>query len=215
MCMLSNFSSTLCNPMDYSPPDSSLHRILQAKILEWVPISSPGNLPNPEIEPRSPALQAGSLPSEPPGKPWWLMMFGIFSCNCWQFRYFLWGKKKCPFRSFVQFFFFGFNFVCVYCWVVYLDANPLPDMWLANSSPYAIGCFIILLIISFAVENFFVLCSSTCLFLLPLLFCLFVCLIKFSNSLLRPIGLGIYCLCFLLVLLWFQVLCSIFLSSLS
>ena len=30
---------------------------------------SPGDLPNPEIEPRSPALQADSLPSEPPGKP--------------------------------------------------------------------------------------------------------------------------------------------------
>ena len=28
---------------------------------------SPGDLPNPEIEPRSPALQADSLPSEPPG----------------------------------------------------------------------------------------------------------------------------------------------------
>ena len=33
------------------------------------PFPSPGDLPNPGIEPRSPALQAGSLPSEPPGKP--------------------------------------------------------------------------------------------------------------------------------------------------
>ena len=31
--------------------------------------SSPGDLPNPGIEPGSPALQADSLPSEPPGKP--------------------------------------------------------------------------------------------------------------------------------------------------
>ena len=30
---------TLCNPMDYSPPDSSVHGILQARILEWVAIS--------------------------------------------------------------------------------------------------------------------------------------------------------------------------------
>ena len=30
---------------------------------------SPGDLPNPGIEPRSPALQADSLPPEPPGKP--------------------------------------------------------------------------------------------------------------------------------------------------
>ena len=32
-------------------------------------IRSPGNRPNPEIEPRSPALQADSLPAEPQGKP--------------------------------------------------------------------------------------------------------------------------------------------------
>ena len=30
---------TLCNPMDCSPPGSSVHGILQARILEWVPIS--------------------------------------------------------------------------------------------------------------------------------------------------------------------------------
>ena len=40
-----------------------------ARILERVAIPSPGDLPNPEIKPRSPTLQADSLPSEPPGKP--------------------------------------------------------------------------------------------------------------------------------------------------
>ena len=34
-----------------------------------LPCPPPGDLPNPEIEPKSPALQADSLPSEPPGKP--------------------------------------------------------------------------------------------------------------------------------------------------
>ena len=34
-----------------------------------LPCSSPGDLPDPSIEPRSPALQSESLPSEPPGKP--------------------------------------------------------------------------------------------------------------------------------------------------
>ena len=38
------------------------HGILQARILEW------GHLPSPGIEPRSPTLQVNSLPSEPPGK---------------------------------------------------------------------------------------------------------------------------------------------------
>ena len=40
--------------------------ILQARILEWLPFPSPGDLLDPEIEPRSPALQADSLPTEPP-----------------------------------------------------------------------------------------------------------------------------------------------------
>ena len=34
-----------------------------------LPFPSPGDLPNPGIEPRSPALQAYALPSEPPRKP--------------------------------------------------------------------------------------------------------------------------------------------------
>ena len=34
-----------------------------------LPIPSPGDLPDPGIEPRSPTMQADSLPSEPPGKP--------------------------------------------------------------------------------------------------------------------------------------------------
>ena len=31
---------TLCDPVDYSPPDSSVHGILQVRILEWVVVSS-------------------------------------------------------------------------------------------------------------------------------------------------------------------------------
>ena len=42
---------------------------LQARTLEGWPFPSPGDLPNPGIEPRSPALQADSLPAEPQGKP--------------------------------------------------------------------------------------------------------------------------------------------------
>ena len=48
-------------------PTRLVHGILQA-ILERVAIPSPGNLPNPGIKPRSPALQADSLLTEPPGK---------------------------------------------------------------------------------------------------------------------------------------------------
>ena len=55
----------------YSPPGSSVHGILQARILEWVAVSFPrgSSQPNPEFEPGSPTSQEDSLPSEPPGNP--------------------------------------------------------------------------------------------------------------------------------------------------
>ena len=55
---------TLCDRMGYSLPGSFVHGILQARILEW----SRGSF-WPRNQTRSPALQADSLPSEPPGKP--------------------------------------------------------------------------------------------------------------------------------------------------
>ena len=47
LCLVAQSCPTLCNPMDCSPPGSSVHGILRAGILEW----------------------ADSLPAEPPGKP--------------------------------------------------------------------------------------------------------------------------------------------------
>ena len=54
----------LCNPIDYSLPGSTLHGILQARILEWIaiPFSRASSLSG--VEPGSPALQADSLMSE-------------------------------------------------------------------------------------------------------------------------------------------------------
>ena len=57
-------SPTLYYPMDWSPPGSSVHGILQARVLERVAIPSSRDLPNPDIEPvspASPALQEDSL----------------------------------------------------------------------------------------------------------------------------------------------------------
>ena len=56
-------------PALWNPMDNIVHGILQARILEWVAFPPPGDLPNPEIKPRSPALQVNSLPAEPQGKP--------------------------------------------------------------------------------------------------------------------------------------------------
>ena len=69
---------TLCDPIDCSPPGSSVHGVLQARILEWVAVSYSKGI---FLTQGFPALQADSLPSEPPGEvitklqisrlPWW------------------------------------------------------------------------------------------------------------------------------------------------
>ena len=52
-------------PTRWDPMDYIVHGILRARILEWAALSSPVDLPNPGIEPRSPTLQVDSLPAEP------------------------------------------------------------------------------------------------------------------------------------------------------
>ena len=64
-----NVSVVCCDPRDCSPPGSSVHGISQARGLEWAATPSSRGPSQPRDEPRDPALQADSLPSEPPGKP--------------------------------------------------------------------------------------------------------------------------------------------------
>ena len=59
----------LCDPMDCSLPQSSVHGILQARILEWVAIPFSKRSFQPRVWTWSPTLQADSLLSEPLGKP--------------------------------------------------------------------------------------------------------------------------------------------------
>ena len=67
--ILAQSCPTLGDPMDYSSPGSSVHGILQARILQWAAMPSSKGSSQPRNRTRSPALQADSLPSEPPGKP--------------------------------------------------------------------------------------------------------------------------------------------------
>ena len=69
LCLVIQLCPTLCNPCGLKSarllcPWGFSKQEYQSG-LPWPPL---GNLPNPEIKPRSPALQADSLPSEPPGK---------------------------------------------------------------------------------------------------------------------------------------------------
>ena len=83
---------TLRDPINYSPPVSSLHGIFQARILEWIAISFSRGSSWLRDWTRSPALQADSLPSEPPEKPYseqswikdWFFFFSFCFCRlCW------------------------------------------------------------------------------------------------------------------------------------
>ena len=58
----------LCEPVDCSPPGSSAQGISQARILEWVAISSSRRSPQSRYRPSSPALVGGFFTTEPPGK---------------------------------------------------------------------------------------------------------------------------------------------------
>ena len=62
---------TLGDPVDCSPPSSSVLGILQARILEWAAMPSSKGSPNPGVKPRSSASQVVSLLTEPPGKSDW------------------------------------------------------------------------------------------------------------------------------------------------
>ena len=61
--------SNACDPMDCSPPGSPVHGISQARILEWVTISSSRRSSHPGTECGSPAWQVDSLPLSHLGSP--------------------------------------------------------------------------------------------------------------------------------------------------
>ena len=59
--------------MDYSPPGSSVHGILQGIILEWIAVPSSRDLPNPDIKPgslTSPALADGFFTTSATWEAW-------------------------------------------------------------------------------------------------------------------------------------------------
>ena len=57
---------TLCDPLNCSPPGSSVHGLLRQEYRSGLPLPSPRDLPNPRPEPSSPELQADFLLSEQP-----------------------------------------------------------------------------------------------------------------------------------------------------
>ena len=99
-CSVAQSRPALCDTMGCSPSGSCVCGVLQARILGGLPCPSPGDLPDPGIEPVSPALQADSLPSEPPGKPSWMYITtskvaNIYRKACCVFPLCLWAVGWC------------------------------------------------------------------------------------------------------------------------
>ena len=79
---------TLCNPRDCSPPGSSVHGILQTRILEWVAMPSSRGSSQPRNRTQVSRLAGDSLPSEPP-RSWYpigdnLYIIGPEFINLWR-----------------------------------------------------------------------------------------------------------------------------------
>ena len=68
-CLVTKSCPTLCDPMDFSLPDSSVHGILDKNIWSGLPFPPLGDLPNPGSEPASPVWQVDSLPLSHQGSP--------------------------------------------------------------------------------------------------------------------------------------------------
>ena len=69
-CLVTESCPTLYDPVDCLAHQAPLSTVFpRQEYWNGLPFPSPGDLPIPRIEPESPALQANSLPSEPPGKP--------------------------------------------------------------------------------------------------------------------------------------------------
>ena len=108
--------------MDYCLPGSFVHG---QEYWSGLPCPPSGDLPNPEIKPRSPSLQADSLPTEPPGKP---KNTGVGSHSHRQGFFPTqesnWGLLRCR-------------------WILYqlrYQGSPRKDYHLAENTVHAYGC---------------------------------------------------------------------------
>ena len=72
--LITQLCSTLCDPIDLALQAPLSMEFSRQEYWSGLPIPSPGDLPDPMIKPRSPALQADSLSSEPPGKPQFVLL---------------------------------------------------------------------------------------------------------------------------------------------
>ena len=134
---------TLCDPMDCSPPGSSIHGIFQARILEGLPFPPLGNLPDIGIERSSlvsPTVASRFFTTAPPGK----LINVLPECVC--AKSLQWCPILCDFTdssppgSSVH----GILHARILEWVVMPTSRDLPDSGIENAflmSPALAGRF--------------------------------------------------------------------------
>ena len=81
LCLVAQTCPTLCDPMDCSLPGSSVHRLFQARILEWVAISFSRRSFQPRDQTWVSCITGRFSTTEPPGKPKACIMFMHLPCR--------------------------------------------------------------------------------------------------------------------------------------
>ena len=108
---------TLCDPMDYT-----VHRLLQARTLQWVAVPFSRRSSQPRVKARSPAFQVDSLPAEPQGKPYFSSNFDLSF------------QSQTPCGNFLHRIFFRFHLNCAHLnLILALGFTSSPDSSLKSS----------------------------------------------------------------------------------
>ena len=84
---------TFCDPMDYSPPGSSVHGIPQARILVWVAISFSRDLPNPGMANLESVLKSRDITLPTKVHLVKAMVFPVVMYRCERHRFNPWLRK--------------------------------------------------------------------------------------------------------------------------
>ena len=122
-------------PVQSSPGQNSPH----LTELEWVSFPFPRDLPNPGFDPRSPTLQADSLPAEPPRSPKgsWLPCYGKLRVNSLCFFHLIYKNKwtvPC-----LRLYYQGNSVYSINTWWISEQINkwkPKIVSWIVNLSPF-------------------------------------------------------------------------------